>query len=144
MAHRDTKKERNINDFIFLKAVCSSSVLDRVSLCIYWTACLQTVRLDGCQHRHSLPRIDPPTALLLSALLCCIDVFSKCIYTRTDIKQQQQQLYSHSTFSTFIQFKLSSREPDSDTHSVTPLIFPLLGGIALPRSNESTQAELQL
>lgn len=66
----------------FFKWQCVAALhSDRVSLCIYWAACLQTVWLSGCLHHHSLPRIDPPTALLLSALLCCIDVFSNDFHT---------------------------------------------------------------
>lgn len=65
--------------------------------------------LNGCQHHHSLPRIDPPTALLLSALLCCIDVsptdfhthYSQIFvlfsaYTHTDIHTQHSALLFNS------------------------------------------------
>lgn len=131
------QKEKHICLFVCVcvAALCS----DRVSLCIYWTACLQTVRLDGCQHRHSLPRIDPPTALLLSALLCCIDVFSKCIYcihTQTLTKRTLN-----------IQNSIQKSLPENLILSLTLLLHsssPLLGGITLPRSNESAQTDIQL
>lgn len=81
------KKERGRYDIIFKWHWAAALHSDQVSLCIYRAAGLQTVWLNGCQrHRsarpwldeslHCLPRIDPPAALLLSALLCCIDVLS--------------------------------------------------------------------
>ena len=75
-----TKKGRNRYDMFFWKCV-RVCVCVCVCVCIYRAACLQTVWLSGCLHHHSLPHIDPPAALLLSALLCCIDVFSNDFHT---------------------------------------------------------------
>lgn len=71
------------------QAVCFSSAF-RSGVCIF--TCLQTVWLSGWLHHHSarpcleeslhcLPRIDQTTALLLSPLLCCIDVCSNDFHT---------------------------------------------------------------
>lgn len=130
-------KERNIYNIFFLMAVYNQIGC----LCIYWAACLQTMWLSGCQHHHSLPRIDPPTARLLSALSCRIDVLSNDFHTYlcfwvhacTGILKTVHTQHSALTSSYSIQRLL--QEPRSATRSVTLLIFPLLGGIALPRSN---------
>lgn len=122
-------------------------------LCIYWAACLQTMWLSGCQHHHSLPRIDPPTALLLSALSCRIDVLSNDFHThyaqifvllsaRMHRHFENSVHTQHSALTSSYSIQRLLQEPRSATRSVTLLIFPLLGGIALPRSNESTQADL--
>lgn len=98
-------KERNIYNIFFLMAV----YIQIGCLCIYWAACLQTMWLSGCQHHHSLPRIDPPTARLLSALSCRIDVLSNDFHTHyaqifvllSARMHRHFENCSHSTFSTY-------------------------------------------
>lgn len=57
---------------------------------------------------HCLPRIDPATALLLSAFLCCIDVFSndshaqcRLMFTLLDSHKHFRKFVTHSAFSAF-------------------------------------------
>lgn len=152
------KKERGRYDIIFKWHWAAALHSDQVSLCIYRAAGLQTLWLNGFQRHgsarpwlderlHCLPRIDPPAALLLSALLCCIDVLSN------DFRAQRMQMFllmdacphagilktpsrkSTRTYFARVQSARLSQAPNSVPRLVSPLIFLLLGGIVLPRSN---------
>lgn len=113
----ETKRKRETDMVSFFKWQCVAALhSDRVSLCIYRAACLQTVWLSGCLLHHSLPRIDPPTALLLSALLCCIDVFSDDFHTQ---RAQIFCAFAHAGFlKTVTQSTLNTCKPLSSLYSI--------------------------
>lgn len=92
-------------------------------------------RQCGCQYHHSLPRIDPPTALLLSALSCRIDVLSNDFHTHYAQIFVLSSAHMHRHFENSVHTRHSAltssysiqrllQDPHSATRSVTLLIFP--------------------